>query len=88
MADGDTVIFINEGDRHFWSAARATQGLGWRWQRTEIKVYRLDVETSQALTAAIDATKKDHDPSTGKWTPQTLKRLKHIFETVGRIRRS
>lgn len=86
--DKDVVIFINDGDRHFWSASRAANGLGWRTPGTEIRVFRYDEEASLTLTAAIDAAPSTWDYAKQRTDKKLLENVKQIFEKIARIKRN
>ena len=84
----DTVIFINDGERHFWSATRAAHGMGWRFKERDILVYRLDKDASQTLTAAVDAAKDTWDYANQKTDKAAMENLKQIFQRITGIKRS
>lgn len=52
----------------------------------EVQVYRLDTEATEAVTRALVAADKPHDPSTGKWMPATKNKLRHIIHTLTGIK--
>lgn len=85
--DKNVVIFINDGDRHFWSANRAANGLGWRYGG-DIRVYRYDEEATKALTAEIDAAPSTWDMAAQKTDKTKLENVKQIFERLTGIKRN
>lgn len=88
VADKNVVIFINDGDRHFWSSSRAANGLGWRFGGTDIQVFRYDEEATKALTAEIDAAPPTWDYLNQKTDKVALDNIKRIFERLTGIKRN